>query len=327
MSLASIVAASSPPAGGAAIGQVIGATLGAMVATAGLIWIIMAHRSGRIAWVGKLADFAERQTGLPGWASLPSALIGGSLLIAVFGMYWDISIHIDEGRDPGPLANPAHYFILVGLFGVFFSGVLACAIPKEKPSPSAIRLPNGWQVPLGGLLIAFCGATSLAAFPLDDIWHRLFGQDVTLWGPTHIQMIAGASLATLALFVLQVEAVRTTGRRPAMQKLWWVLGGGAFLVGLSTLQGEVDYGVPQFRQLYHPVLIMLAAGIGLVAVRLLAGRGSAIGSVLVFFAIRGTLTLVISAGLGRSLLHFPLYVPEALLVELVALRVSVERPM
>ena len=39
-------------------------------------------------------------------------------------MYWDISLHIDNGRDPGPLANPAHYLILIGLYGVLLSGVL-----------------------------------------------------------------------------------------------------------------------------------------------------------------------------------------------------------
>src|SRR5439155_2946176 len=66
--------------------------------------------------------------------------------------------------------------------------------------------------------------TLFRSFPLDDIWHRLFGQDVTLWGPTHIQMIAGASLATLALMVLHVEAVRTTGERPRFQKLGWIVG-------------------------------------------------------------------------------------------------------
>src|SRR5438128_8053834 len=160
---------SSPPAGGAAIGQVIGATVAAMVITGGMLAIVAAHRSGRIDHVRRLAGFSERVSGIAGFASLPAAFLSGSLIVAVFGMYWDISIHIDKGRDPGPLANPAHYFILARLFGVFFSGILACAIPKEKPSPSAIRLPNGWQVPLGGLLIAFCGATSLAAFPLDDI--------------------------------------------------------------------------------------------------------------------------------------------------------------
>src|SRR4051812_3725036 len=209
--LTSTLAASSPPAGGAAIGQVIIATAGAVVATAALLWIITAHRSGRIAWVGKLATFAEKQTGLPGWASLPSALIGGSLLIAVFGMYWDISIHIDKGRDPGPLANPAHYFILVGLFGVFFCGIVSIALAQERPSDVATRLAKGWWAPLGALMILVCGTVSLIAFPLDDIWHRIFGQDVTLWGPTHLLLFGGASFSILGIWVLQVEGARSRG--------------------------------------------------------------------------------------------------------------------
>src|SRR4051795_12393177 len=184
--LTTVLAAGDPPAGGAGLGQVVGATLGAMVATAGLIWIIMAHRNGRIQWVGKLADLAERQTGLPGWAALPTAFIGGSLLIAVFGMYWDISIHIDEGRDPGPLANPAHYFILAGLFGVFFCGIISLALVKGKPSDQSIKLTRDWYMPLGAMMILICGTVPLLAFPMDDVWHRIFGQDVTLWGPTHL---------------------------------------------------------------------------------------------------------------------------------------------
>src|SRR3954454_2925874 len=199
------IAASDPPAGGAAIGQVIGATAGAMVATAILLWIINAHRNGKIQWVGKLAAFSERQTGLPGWAALPSAFIGGSLLIAVFGMYWDISIHIDKGRDPGPLANPAHYFILVGLFGVFFCGIVSIALTKTRPSDTAFKIKRDMYAPLGALMILACGTVSLIAFPLDDIWHRLFGQDVTLWGPTHLLLFGGASFSILGIWVLQVE--------------------------------------------------------------------------------------------------------------------------
>jgi hypothetical protein len=98
-----------------------------------------------------------------------------------------------------------------------------------------------------------------------------------------------------------------------------VVLGGAFLLGLSTLQGEFDYGVPQFRGLYQPVLIMLAAGIGVVAVRVRAGRGGALGAVTFFLVARALLTLIIGPGFGRSLLHFPLYLPEALLVEVAAL--------
>jgi len=87
------------------------------------------------------------------------------------------------------------------------------------------------------------------------------------------------------------------------------------------LQVEFDFGVPQFRTLYHPVLIVLAAAIALVAVRICAGRGAALGAVVMCLAVRGLLTVVIHPVLGRSLQHFPLYVVEALVVEGVALLV------
>jgi hypothetical protein len=324
-------AASSPPAGGAGLGQVIGATAGAMLATAVLLWIITAHRAGRIAWVGRLSDFAERQTGLPGWASLPSALIGGSLLIAVFGMYWDISIHIDQGRDEGPLANPAHYFILVGLFGVFFCGIVSIALARTKPSNVAFRLADGWWAPLGAVMILVCGTLSLMAFPLDDVWHRLFGQDVTLWGPTHLLLFGGASFSILGIWVLQVEAARSRGgdipRGNWIQKFRDLSLAGALLIGMSTFQGEFDFGVPQFRLVWQPVLIALAAGIALVAARIRLGRGGAIAAALFFIALRGTLAVLVGPVLGETVPHFPLYLAEALIVELVALRWGQRRPL
>src|SRR5919109_3501072 len=72
----------------------------------------------------------------------PAWLAGASL--SLLGMYWDISFHIDAGRDPGPLANPAHYLILFGLFGIFIAGLLAMALSKEKPCPTAVRLYGDW---------------------------------------------------------------------------------------------------------------------------------------------------------------------------------------
>ena len=141
--------AAAKPAGGAAIGQVIGATLGAMVATAAMLGIVAGHRSGRLRAMKRLVAFTERVSGMPAWSAMPLAILGGTLGIAVFGMYWDISIHLDKGRDPGPLANAAHYFILVGLFGVLFAGVMALALPLERPSRSAICVPYsvGRRVP------------------------------------------------------------------------------------------------------------------------------------------------------------------------------------
>jgi len=323
----------SNPAGGAELGEVILATSGAVVVTILALVIVLGQRSGRIAWVGRLAAYSERVSGIPGWASLPIAFVGGSLIIAVVGMYWDISLHIDNGRDPGPLANPAHYFILVGLFGIFIAGLLSIALPKERPSPTAVRLGEGWYAPLGGVLMTACSALALSGFPLDDVWHRLFGQDVTLWGPTHLMLIGGAGLATISTAILASEGLRarsapSAGERAPMRfmVLRQTTMAGAILVGLSTFQAEFDFSVPQFRLLYHPVLLMMAASISLVAARLWIGRGGALLAVLGYLGIRGFLALLVGPLLGQTTLHLPLYIVEALCVEAVALLVTTRRP-
>jgi hypothetical protein len=333
MRSATLLIAKAAPAGGAAVGQTIGATLGAMVITAAMLGIVIGHRNGRLPQVARLAAFAERSSGIPGWSSLPLAFVAGALLIAVFGMYWDISIHLDKGRDAGPLANSAHYFILAGLFGVFFAGLLSISLPREgRPSPAAVRITRDWYAPLGGLLMLISASFALAAFPMDDIWHRIFGQDVTLWGPTHLVLIGGAGLASVGALILLSEGVNARGADTPRPRVRWLLFrqaavAGSFLLALSTFQAEFDFSVPQFRLVWHPILLMLAAGIGLVAARLLIGRGGALLAVAMFLVVRGLLSLYVGPITGHTPLHFPLYIVEALVVEGVALRVPRDRPI
>jgi hypothetical protein len=312
----------SPPAGGADPTEAIIATIGAIVVTIVLILPVLAYRAGRFPFLGKLADTAENATGLPGWAALPGTFLAIALLIAVFGMYWDISLHIDDGRDPGPLANPAHYFILAGLFGVVLAGILGIALTKG-PTRTSFEIAPGWHAPVGALMIVACGAASLSAFPLDDIWHRIFGQDVTLWGPTHLMLIGGAALSVLGAWALHVEGdeVRQDQGRP----IWrWTriregVLAGAFLVALSTFQAEFDFSVPQFALALQPVMIMLAAGIALVAARIRFGPGGALICVINFMIIRGLLALLVGPVFGQTVPTFPLYLAEALVVEGAAL--------
>ena len=318
------------PAGGAAIGEIVTATAGAGVVTTLLLVLGVGHRSGRINLLQRASDLSSRLSGLPGWAVLPTALATLSLVTAVFGMYWDISLHIDVGRDEGPLANPAHYFILIGLFGIFSAGFIAMVLPREKPSASAVRITRDWHAPLGGVLICACGAFSLIGFPLDDVWHRLFGQDVTLWGPTHLMLIGGASMTLVGIAVLMVEALRSTEAEKGVERRWSfqtrrVALAGGLLIGLSTFQAEFDFGVPQFRFVFQPMMIMIAAGVGLVATRMWLGRGAALGAVGFFIVIRGALALLVSPVLGETTPHLPLYIVEAALVEVVALRMVPER--
>lgn len=323
--ITSLLASTAPPARGAPIGDILWASAVATLLSAVVLWVAAAHRAGRIAWLGRAAKRAQRVTGLPGWAALPLLVTGAAQLIAVFGFYWDVAKHIDTGRDPGPFGTAAHYPILVGLAGITLGGFLAIVLGADEDSPGAVRLARGWHAPLGGLLIFLCGACALIGFPLDDVWHTLFGQDVTLWGPTHVLMVSGASLSVLGCWVLLVEGARarTSKRATVAQRalLRWreIALAGAFLIALSTLQGEFDYGIPQFQLVYQPVLIALACGAGLVVARVRLGRGGALGAALFYVAIYGLLSLVISQLIGGSTLHFPLYLPEALLVELVAL--------
>ena len=298
----------------------------------------LGHRGGLISILGWFERFSERVSGQPAWASLSCGLAILSLITALFGLYWDVSLHIDSGRDEGVFSNPSHWFILAGLYGIFSAGFYAICLGREertdRPGPTAIRITEDWYAPLGGVLMCATGAFSLVAFPLDDFWHRLFGQDVTLWGPTHLMLIGGAVMTLLAIAVIQAEVVRAMRTAGVTHKeLAWVrhlrvvwLPGG-LLVGMSTFQGEFDFGVPQFQMIFHPLLIMLAAGLTLVMTRIWLGRGAMFGAIGFFIITRLLLNLMVHNSLGESMTHFPLYIVEALCVEAAALLVVTRRPL
>ena len=328
-------ASEPPPAGGAAIGEVIGATAGVGAVTAVLLVIAVLHRTRRTDRLQQLADAVGRRTGRPGWVALPSVLTALSLITALFGMLWDIALHIGRGRDEGPLANPAHYFILVGLFMVFAAGMLAVVLPRdEKPGPASIRITRTWHAPVGGLLVAASGFYALLGFPLDDVWHRLFGQDVTLWGPTHLMLITGAGLSLVGMLVLEQEghahtAATGTGVAAPPFVAWFlrVSALGGMLIGLSVFQAEFDFGVPQFRLVLHPLMIAGAAGFALVAARLVGGKGAAIGAAVFFLVLRGVIALIVGPVLDEPLPSLPLYLGSAVLVELLALTSLLRNPL
>jgi hypothetical protein len=335
--LTAATTAAADPAGGAAIDQVAIATGSALLALGGLGWLVTRYRSGRARRFAALARFSERVSGLPGWAAIPTAVSGVALVVALLGMYWDIALHIGDGRDAGPLANPAHYLILAGLFGVFAAGVLAIAMPRDAtPGPAAVTLAPGWRAPVGGVLMAACGAFALAGFPLDDMWHRLFGQDVTLWGPTHLMLIGGAGMTLIGQAVLLQEGLRARRPRAGSEARGWfaryallrhVALMGGLLIGLSTFQAEFDFGVPQFRAVNQPALIALAAGVALVAARVWIGRGGALGAALFFLAVRGLVALLVGPAFAETVPSMPLYLGEALAVEAAALAIGRRRPL
>lgn len=330
MTSSQIVAAASE-GGGAALDQIIGMSVVALIITAGLVWIGYLHRMRRITWLNDLAEWTGRKFKRPPWVALPMMLFITTLISALFGFIWDVSLHIGNGRDEGPLANPAHYFILFGLFLLFVAGCLACVLPYDKPGPAAVRITRNWYAPVGGILMAGCGLYALTGFPLDDMWHRIFGQDVTLWGPTHLMMIGGAGFSTLTALLLEYEGRRAAGddapRGGVFIKFVQYLGFGGVLVGLSVYQIEFDFGVAQFRQVFQPMLIAAAAALALVAARIMLGRGAAIIAALLAIGLRGGVALVVGPVLGAPINWFALYLGPAIVVELLGLTPLMKRPV
>jgi hypothetical protein len=259
----------------------------------------------------------NRLTGLPGWCmagGLTGLFAAG---LAAFGVYWDVAWHIDFGRDK-ELFTPAHTLILLGLNGLIFAAGIAILFATLDQTDTGGRVA-GLRIPWSALILGALGFGASAAFPLDDLWHATYGVDVTLWSPTHLQLITGGSLSPLALWLMMREGRREAGASPtALAKGIEVIYFGAILTGLSIVQGEFDFGVPQFQVLYQPLLVAIAAGLALVAARAALGRGGALITAVVFIGLRLFFTALVSGPLNHTVARFPLYLAAAVAVEAVA---------
>jgi hypothetical protein len=274
--------------------------------------------------IASVPQRAERLAGMPARHAVPALLGGLALQVAVLGMYWDIGYHVDHGRDQGVFTAP-HMLIVVGLQGIALSALLHGLLPgaggRGDVTIRALRL----RLSPGGVVMLVCGSVALMGFPLDAIWHALFGEDVTLWGPTHLLMIGGAGLSTLGLWMIVRQGFEV-GRPRKVARRVHARVTGALLIGLSTFQAEFDFGVPQFQLLFQPVLMALAAACALVCARSLLGPWGAFRALGMFLAIRAALALFVGLVAGYTTPHFPLYVAEAVVVEVAALALA-RRPL
>src|SRR2546430_1415643 len=195
-----------------------------------------------------------RRTSLPSWSVVMQLGGGAALVIALVGFVWDVGWHADLGRDKALFTLP-HLMILSGLMGIGASGAAAIAMA------TAARARAGWRmwrlhVPYSAAALTAFGAGAVAGFPIDDLWHRTYGIDVTMWSPTHLLMIGGASLSPIALALAAGEA--RWPHEAGFSRVRRYLLAGAVMVGLSTFQLEFDMGVPPWPAPYQTRLCAAA---------------------------------------------------------------------
>jgi hypothetical protein len=261
---------------------------------------------------------AARLTGLPAWSAAGLLLLLGTLVVAYGGFFWDVAWHIDIGRDEF-LLSPPHVYLLVGLAGLGAAGAVSTVLATRMHANVGWRVRR-WTVPLGAAGLLAAGALAMAGYWIDELWHAVYGLDVTMWSPPHLTMISSAVFSPLAGWLLLAEAGQGAGNRLVRRHARPLLA-GVVLVALSAWQLEFDLGVPFWQQAYQPVLMALAAGFALTLARTVVGPGGALLAVAHFLVVRAVGAVVTAGAWGLSMPRFPLYLGAAVAVE-AAFRVT-----
>jgi hypothetical protein len=272
--------------------------------------------------LSRIPNGLERVTGLPGWAAVAVSMALYGLLIAGQGFYADVTWHIALGRDDKLMTAP-HSGILLGLVMILGGAVLATVVATFD-QVDGIRL-GGLRIPRSLVPLWALGLGAVAGFPLDEVWHQAYGVDVTMWSPTHMLMILGATFTGLAAWLIVAETgVRATDG--ARGRIAHLLCAWLTIQGLLAPLGEFTFGVPQFSLLFSPIIICLAAGIALVAIRLVLGAWWMLGLVVVNFVLQvldftngGGSDAPVDTRFGAT------FLVSAAVVELVALALGTDR--
>jgi len=223
---------------------------------------------------------ASSATGVESLALYRAALwvLLAANLLAGWGVQWDIQWHVQIGRDsfwipPHVMTYAGVTLIVLVSFGVLARDTLRRLV-AGRSSAGTIQVLGLSGTP--GFHLAACGiALTVLAAPIDDLWHRLFGLDVTLWSPPHLLGLFGVTVNTLACALIAREAY------PARR---WARHAG-IVIALSLVYGSLALALrPSGRLAYlyggvwfylSPILGALFLPLALVTAARLTGRRSA----------------------------------------------------
>jgi len=200
------------------------------------------------------------------WGMLAAKLWGS------WGVSWDIQWHVLIGRDSFWIPPHLMTYSAVTATVVLSLGILAretLLALRGRAVPGSLRVAGLVGTP--GMHLAWWGiAITVLAAPVDDLWHRLFGLDVTLWSLPHLLGFLGGQVNSVGCLLLAMEACPS--RR---ERFLALVGGGAFLFGTFHLLigpgilWAYEYGGLAF--FLYPVLGALLLPVALVPVTHLSG--------------------------------------------------------
>ena len=226
-------------------------------------------------------DLAVARVGL--WLLFAAHAVTG------WGTQWDIQWHMRIGRDSFWI--PPHLMTYSGVTALVLVsfGVLAWtsarALGGADRQPGTVRVIGVTGTP-GYHLAAWGIALTVLAAPIDDLWHRLFGLDVTLWSPPHLLGLLGGLINAGACWLIAQEAY-PAGSRARLAAI--VLAGALVYagIGLGVQPGiRIAYVHGGIRFFTYPILAALLVPLALVVTaRLSRLRAAPVLALLVVFLI------------------------------------------
>jgi len=204
----------------------------------------------------------------------------GAYALQLAGVYWDVGWHHARGREA--FWSPPHLTIYAGVTLALLAAALGMLGEGRR---------SGTYRPatLGPLI-------QLAAAPVDELWHRIFGQDVSIWSPPHLLGILGGVVGILG-WILAVSP--GGGRAGGGEASPGIAGALAVLLlaGALFALGEYDHDEASRGPWLYPTLTSLLAPWILVAGRGWLGRRWAGTAIAVgYTAVRWTLAGAVWAG-------------------------------
>jgi hypothetical protein len=232
------------------------------------------------------------------WAMLAAKLVGS------WGLGWDIRWHVLIGRDSFWIAPHLMTYASVTATALLALGVLVAttwATRRAAVPPGSVRIAGLTGSP--GFHLAWWGmALTILAAPIDDLWHRLFGIDVTLWSPPHLLGLGGAMVNTLGCLViaLEVHPRRSPAGRAALLAGAALLFGGFHVAATPGLRTAFLGGGLSFFT--YPVIgCLLLTGTLVLAARLTGLRSAPV--LVVAIALAAQASMLVVSDLGFALLR------------------------
>jgi len=208
----------------------------------------------------------------------------------IIGLYWDIAWHIDKGRDT--FFTLPHNFLYSAILIVLVMSLYAL-LRDRRDSPLHLSVGR-FRLHPGVLIVAVGAALELFFAPADELWHRIFGPDATLWAPMHLVGLTGLTLAAFGgLVSAWVERrLATDAARKRLFGLVALFFATALLAWSVVITAEFEFYIQVFPTFWHPLLVTgLPAFSLLLIARLRPVPWSATLTVLAFTALRALLAL------------------------------------